>query len=316
LIFSGHDDYVFALAWSPDSMHIASGSRDRTVQVWRPYDGESQSASPPLIESQGRGKSCPYPDHPASIYHGHKQCLLSLAWSHDGQRIASGDTDGIVNIWNAFSGETLLTYHGHVRFVRGLVWSPDDRYIASGGDFGDSTVQVWKASTGEHIFTFDQQYRIFALKWSADGRRIASASFNGSVLIWDAFTGINVLTHQEHSGPLYALDWSPDGKYLASGGQDSTVRVWDAVIGKTCCLYKGHARPIKALCWSPNSRLVASAGDDTSVQVWNAASGKRVFTYKEHTKWIRALGWSPDGKHIASASDRTVHVWRWASGVR
>ncbi len=320
IIYQGHDDKVFALAWSPDGQYIASGSRDKTVRIWGAVTGED-----------------------SHVYRGHNSCLLSLAWSPGVRNhIASGDTKGVVQVWEAFTGNNIVSYRGHTRFVRSVAWSADGQYIASGGDYGDSTVQVWQAFTGNRIYTHHGQYRIFTVAWnpvwgtgtlpggqvmpndstssSRHRRCIASSSFDGVVQVWEigdvAFLERNTLSYRGHTGPVYTVSWSPDGMYLVSGGHDATLRIWEAVadnkegiVGNTILTYNGHTRPIKAVAWSPDGRYIASGGDDATLQVWEAATGRHVATYGEHTSWIRALVWSPDGKYIASASDDTVHVW-------
>src|SRR5437588_5164432 len=153
--YRGHKDHVFALAWSPDSASIASASRDRTVHLWNVQTGQVHC-----------------------IYRGHTSHLLSVAWSPDGNYIASGDTGGVVQVWEANTAKILLSYYRHTRFVRSLAWSPGGTYIASGGDFGDSTLQVWSSLSGELHYTHKQQYRIFGVSWSPDGKRIVSGSFD------------------------------------------------------------------------------------------------------------------------------------------
>src|SRR6266487_6041987 len=157
---------------------IASGSRDKTVRIWNANTGED-----------------------SRTYRGHASYLLSVAWSPDGTYIASGDTGGIVQVWEANTGRNVVTYQGHTRFVRSIAWSPDGSHIASGGDFGDSTVQIWAAFSGNLVYTHKQQYRIFGVAWSPDGKRIASGSFDGSVQTWIAFTGSDIVNYRDHSSP-------------------------------------------------------------------------------------------------------------------
>lgn len=309
-IYCGHSDNVFAVAWAPDGVSLASGSRDATVHVWNAATGEDNY-----------------------IYRGHHSCVLSLAWNPvwgtrtmpgrqvmpDGRYIASGDTAGMVHVWNvdtpfaenhAEEQKTLVTYRGHTRFVRSIVWSPDGKYIASGGDYGDNTVQVWEASSGNHLYTHSSQYRIFAVAWAPDGGCIASGSFDGTVQVWPWNGGGESYIYRGHTGPVYSVAWAPDGKYIVSAGHDAAVQVWSTKHPQEPMhIYRGHTLPVKAVAWSPDGEYIASGSDDATVQVWEATSGKHIATSSEHTHWIRAVAWAPDGEYIASASDATVRVW-------
>ncbi len=211
-------------------------------------------------------------------------------------------------MWEAFTGANIVTYRGHTRFVRAIAWSPDGTHIASGGDYGDSTVQVWDAFNSKHVYTRNQQYRIFAVAWS--GERIASGSFDGSVQIWDWYTGDTIFIYRGHSAPVYTAAWSPNGAYIASGGHDKTIQVWEAPTGKNVCTYKGHTNAVKSLAWSPDSKYIASGGDDMTVKVWEMATGKNITSYNGYTEWVRSVAWSPAGNYIASASGRMVKIWQ------
>ncbi|HEY4387382.1 MAG TPA: WD40 repeat domain-containing protein, partial [Ktedonobacteraceae bacterium] len=186
--YTGHSDNIFALDWSPDGRTIASGSRDNTVQIWRPETGE-------LL----------------FLFRDHQHCVLALDWSPDGHYLASSDTSGVILIWEAKSGKIVSRYQEHARFVRSVAWSPDGRFIASGGDFGDSTAQVWEALSARQVSLHSAQYRIFSVLWSPKDERIASASFDASVQIWQAFSDKILLTYRRHRGPVYTAVWSPDG---------------------------------------------------------------------------------------------------------
>jgi WD40 repeat protein/predicted Ser/Thr protein kinase len=152
--------------------------------------------------------------------------------------------------------------------------------------------------------------RITAVAWSPDGKRIASASYDKTVQVWDAANGQHLLTYRGHLQRVYALAWSPDSTRVVSGGDDVRVFVWDATTGKTLQNFAGHIASVRALCWSPHGAAIASASEDTTVQVWDARTTNVLYCYRNHTKPVYALSWSPDGKYLASGGeDKDVRVW-------
>jgi hypothetical protein len=152
--------------------------------------------------------------------------------------------------------------------------------------------------------------RITALTWSPDGAKIASASYDKTVRIWDTAHGFSVITYRGHWDRVRAVAWSPDGKHVASAGDDGTVQIWDAVTGSHVFTYRGHQLAVNALVWSPDGSRIASAGVDKTVQVWEARNGAVVFTHRGHQGSVLTVAWSPDGKRLASGSaDKTAQVW-------
>ena len=167
--------------------------------------------------------------------------------------------------------------------------------------------------------------RVTSVAWSPDSTRIASASFDKTVQIWDAATGRHILTYKGHSDRVLCVAWSHDGKRIASASADHTVQVWDATSGKTIFTHAGHTTfAVNAVAWNPvwgtgmpGGKLLASASDDKTVQVWGLTTGSRIYTYREHTDGVTALAWSPDGKRIASGgNDKKVQVWEPGKDTR
>src|SRR5579884_669738 len=171
------------------------------------------------------------------------------------------------------------------------------------------------ASLGITLYTYrGHTDAVRGIAWSPDSQRLASASNDQTIHVWDVVTGDHLFTYRGHTDAVRAVAWSPNGKHIASASDDHTVQVWDASSGNHLFTYRGHSKRVSALAWSPDSRCIASAGDDKTVRVWDALTGNHTFTYRGHSDWVRAVAWSPNGKRLASAGDdQTVHVWNIAS---
>jgi eukaryotic-like serine/threonine-protein kinase len=149
-----------------------------------------------------------------------------------------------------------------------------------------------------------------ALYWSPDSKRIASASNDTFVQVFDASSGKRLLIYRGHTKEVVAVSWSPDGKRIASAGQDATVQIWDVGTGKQVFVYKGHKDRVDAVSWSSDSAQIASGGEDKTVQIWNASSGEMSFNFQGHTAGVLCVGWQPGDSSVASGSwDGTLRDW-------
>lgn len=164
--------------------------------------------------------------------------------------------------------------------------------------------------------------RVNGVRWSPDGKLIASVSDDRTVQIWDAATGRHAITHHGDTGFVFAVAWSPEGKYIAAGGEGKAVHIIDALTGRQRFTHQSDAQVVAALDWSPDGKYLALGSaniwpyrsDEDIVEVIDAFTGKQVFTYRSHARAKAALAWSPNGMYLASASyDGLVEILYVAS---
>jgi WD40 repeat protein len=255
------------------------------------------------------------------IYGGHSDKVHSLAWSPDGEVIASSGLDETVQIWESSSGKHILTYRSNALQPQALAWSPDGTLIASTSGLLAETVQIWDAATGrastKHMAYHGHSETINALAWSPDGQYIASASDDRTVQVWDARSGRTIFTYRGHTLPVKTLAWLPSKGHggperIASSGEDKTVHVWNAPRGGNTVIYYGHTDKVNSVTWSPGGSLIASGGDDTTVQIWDAAQGRKILVYRGHSGTISGF----HGHLTAYGSLPAVLTKRCRSGMR
>jgi small GTP-binding protein len=241
---------------------------------------------------------------------GHEEKIMRIAWSPDGNILASPSYDHIVRLWDVQTGQHLKTLAGHSNSVISVAWSPDGRVLASGSF--DGTIRLWDTRTGQlqQALTAHSEY-IYGVAWSPDGRFLASCSYDNTIRIWDAQTRKRLQTLLGHSNYVNNIVWSPNGHFLASSSHDSTIRLWDAQTGQHLRTLAGHDWHVISIAWSPNGEVLASASYDMTIRLWDTRTGQQLDIIEGHTSIVTCVSPSVDGRFLASKSDDgTVRIWR------
>ncbi|KAH6989847.1 hypothetical protein EDB80DRAFT_587431, partial [Ilyonectria destructans] len=156
--------------------------------------------------------------------------------------------------------------------------------------------------------------KVHSVAFSPDSQRLASASYDKTVKVWNAATGHCQATLEGHSSGVMSVAFSPSGERLASASYNKTVKIWNITTGHCQTTLEGHSHTIRSVAFSTDSQHLASASDDKTVKVWDAATGHCQATLEGHSNWVQSVAFSPDGQRLISASlDKTVKVWNAAT---
>ncbi|XP_012276998.1 cell division cycle protein 20 homolog [Orussus abietinus] len=290
------DDYYLNLIdWSPNNvLAVALGGN---IYLWNAGTGTIEQ----LLEMEGNDYVC------------------SVGWIQEGPYLAVGTTSGNTELWDCSQMKRVRIMNGHSARVGSLAWN--SHILTSGCRSGqivhhdvrqrDHLVSSMNAHTQE----------VCGLKWSPDGKYLASGGNDNMLQIWASLMGQN----HSHTQPLYslnqhqaavkALSWCPwQNNILASGGgtADRTIRFWNCNTG--ACLNSVDTKSqVCALLWSTTYKEIVSGHGyaQNQLTIWKYPAMNKVAELTGHSSRVLHLAMSPDGTTVLSAgADETLRLWK------
>jgi WD40 repeat protein len=232
----------------------------------------------------------------------------SVAFSHDGQRLAVALHDGTVRVLGSNGNGSIQILRGHVGPVLGVDINTDGSQVVSAGQ--DGTIRLWDPGAGKDRTLYRGSEPENSVRFSPDGSLILAVGSDGWMRLWNSRTMTLARRQPVSTRELLAAAFSPDGREYAVSGKDGVIRVWTVVGGPPLAEIAGQLSRVLDLGFGTADRLV-SAGADGTARIWNV----------QHTQsWIepgqpKAVDFSPDGRYLAAVgADGAVRVTDAATG--
>jgi WD40 repeat protein len=196
------------------------------------------------------------------------------------------------------------------------IFDSEQKHLAL--SFSDRPAEIWDFPRKKRLFSLSNHSISWVYKFSADGKRLASKSPDGTVSLWDATSGQELWVAP--ASPIGMVIPSPDGTRVAiaydTANAPGVAQIWDAESNQLLLSLDGHKAGVWGLAYSPDGKRIATGDNAGVVKVWDAETGKELLTL-EHSAGskIRGLVFSPDGRYLASGSQNGLgKIWDSTSG--
>jgi WD40 repeat protein len=276
----------------------------------------------------------------------HSGGIRAVAFSPDGQRLASASDDHNVIVWNVVGGYKEAVLTGHQTRVTAVAFSADGQWLASTDQDGviiqwDQTKRspqrtitepegsysyclaispdgkyialtniVYELETGRRItITGSPWSHVYSAVFTRDGKLIGATDY-GEILVADAANWRMLERLRWSDSALVSLSLSSDGKHLVTGEDAKTVRFGSLQPLRQPVVVGQHEARVKAVAFSPDGQRVASSGDDKLIKLWDLGNRRLITTIGTHSSPVYSIAFSPDGERLASGEhDRSLRIY-------
>lgn len=239
------------------------------------------------------------------------QLVYSAMFSPDGLRLALASRYTL-RLWDGSAGVCIAPLEGHADKVDLIGFSPDGSMLASGYRSHNAT-WLWDGRTG----ACNAIHEIHAIRFSPDGLRIASVSYDNTVQLWDGRMGARIAILKGQSRRVDYIEFSPDGSRLASAScEDTIILLWDGRAGTRIVTLENPRSYTRSIMFSPDSARLASVTHINTIQLWDGRTGARIAALERSPAPIVSFDFSPDSSRLAFIRARgTSQLWDASTGA-
>lgn len=248
---------------------------------------------------------------PPLIFSAHQGRVLDVAFSAEGEILASSGQDLEIKLWDPTEGDFQGSFPMNIVDLADIDISPQGNLLASGE-------AVWDLETGDEILTLERgTYQPTFVAFAPDGSTLALSRFDQETRLLDLASGeIRSSFPDQEESRTKRMEFSPDGTTLAVGVIDGTIRVWDIQLGELIqTLHYNGETDIHDIGISPDGRYLAQVGRLPRVIVWDLNSGQAIHSFRTRDN-MNGVSISADSRILAASAgaEKAVLLWDLESG--
>ncbi len=299
---------VRAVTLSPDKAMVVAG-RGNKIHVFDAGSGKHiRTINDPELKTKDK----------KPMEAAHLSLVESIAFSPDGKYLVSGSFQE-VSIWDAATGMLRHRIKGFDHLVVCIRFSKNGKLMActGGAPTADGEIKIFEVGTWKMITDIKNGHSdtVYGACFSPDGQKIATASADKFVKVFEVPSGKFVKSLEGHTHHVLDVGWQGDGKKLASAGADNTIKIWDYEKGEQIRTVNGHSKQVTRLQFVGKTTTFATCSGDRLVRFFNAQNGGTIRNFSGHKDFVYALSVSDDGRVVAAGGEEgLVRVYNGQNG--